>query len=267
MTAGLRRSLQHAVAVVRGDAWRTCATCGQGFSGREEPATTHLETIPGGEDDPRLLCPACIDAGVGCQAHAAAGQGWMHKGCEVAPPVEQWPTDDTDAAPGRSGPYYFDPPTIPNVLAIADPRPAVAEVSVPNFRVLGDQRDDPEAFIPDSSGRGAEIIRKMFNPTPEELAERRTRAEEREAREEIERQLVLARHADLLATIPDIPQNSVVRALIRDHAPKLNGEKRLECRGCAQVDGCDEDGCDALYWPTAPCPTWTTIESLHRSTT
>ncbi|WP_409186454.1 hypothetical protein F9C11_20385 [Amycolatopsis sp. VS8301801F10] len=262
--ASMRRSLRRAVAVARGDAWRTCAACGNGFSGRQEPTTNHLETIAGGEDDPRLLCPGCIDAGVGCRAHAAAGMGWDHKRCEFAPPTELWPTDDSDAAPGRSGPYYLDPPTIPIL-------PVVPVVPIPEgVHVLGDQRDEPEAFIPilDSSGRGAEIMRKLFEPpTPEEVAERRTRAEEREAREALARQLVLDRHADLLATIPDVPQNSVIRALIRDHAPKLNGENRLECRGCEQVNGYDEDGCDALYWPSAPCPTWTTIERLHGSTT
>ncbi|UKD55119.1 hypothetical protein L3Q65_45955 [Amycolatopsis sp. FU40] len=245
--AGLRRSLAHAVAVVRGDAWRTCATCGTGFSGRAEPTTTHLETIPGGEDDPRLLCPGCIDAGVGCRAHAAAGQGWMHKGCEVAPPTELWPTDDTDAAPGRSGPYYLDPPTIPNI-------PAVPKVPFsPGGFVAG-----PRLPV------GPEVVVLLETPRP---AERRTRAEEREAREAVERQLVLDRHADLLATIPDIPQNSVLRALIRDHAPKLNGANRLECRGCARVEGWVGEGEYEPYWPDAPCPTWSTIERLHGSTT
>ncbi|MEV6897485.1 hypothetical protein [Amycolatopsis sp. NPDC051372] len=277
IAADLRRSWSHAVAVALGHAWRTCAGCGRGFSDRENPTTGHIETIPGGEDDNRLLCPTCTDAGVGCRAH---GGVWWHEGCEYVSDAEVWPADDADEEPHRSGPYRMtDAPTNPNLRAVVSAALVSAEAAdwsalreyssqivppVPSFRVVSDRPGrGPDVFIPMRS-RDFEVLRRVLDPSPEEVAETRTRAQEREARRADERQAVLDRHRDVLAAIPDVDQNVLIRDLLRAHAPVLGGAGELECRGCAQVPGWDsEDGEYEARWPEAPCPTWTTITRLH----
>ncbi|WP_432846009.1 hypothetical protein ACQPXB_36050 [Amycolatopsis sp. CA-161197] len=253
MTAiDFRRSCSRALAVLLGHAWRTCAACGRGYSDRDKATTEHIETIPGGEDDRRLLCPSCTDAGVGCRAHGGA---WVHDGCEHVSDAEVWPADDTDEEPGRSGPYRMtDAPTNPNMPTV---------VSFGGLVAAG--RDEPELYIPlSSSVRSRELLRQLIAPTVVEIADRRTRAEEREANRASEREAVLDRHRDVLAAIPDTDQNAVIRDLLRAHAPVLGGAGELECRGCAQVPGWDsEDDEYEARWPEAPCPTWTTITRLH----
>lgn len=238
MTAGVRlgRAVAHGVAVLLGEPWRACAECGDSFGGQEKPATEHLETIPGGEDDHRLLCPRCVDAGVGCRAHAAdVERPYHHDGCEFVP-EEIWPDEDTDAGDHRSGPYVLD-------LAAGrkpSPYPRKEEVQ-PIITIL---------------------------PEPAVVAKLQGRAVQRRIRLLGENSRLLSQHRDLLASIPDVDSNATLRQLLGEHAPVVdpNDELRLMCRGCPPAAPTDEESLLEARLADAPCPTWSTIHKLSRRT-
>lgn len=271
MTAAARlsRALVHGWAVLLGYPWRQCAACGGWFGGQEQPATEHLETIPGGEDDHRLLCPACIDAGVGCRAHAVTERPFHHDGCEFVPD-EIWPTEDTDEGAHRSGPYrLMEAPTEPKLIVVHRVAESAAAAKFEetkqamgrHWRTVGDDLGEPELFVPLASGARARELVEAAVKGVEMTEEQRTRAEERKAREAAEQQSILDKHAELMTAIPDVDQNSVIRQIARDHAPKLSESGRLECRGCAQIEDWNGDGEFDPYWPDAPCPAWSTIRA------
>jgi hypothetical protein len=231
VTAGVRlgRAVAHGWAVLLGYPWRECAACGHWFGGQEKPATEHLETIPGGEDDHRLLCPSCVDAGVGCRAHATSQRPFHHDGCEHVPD-EIWPTDDTDTVPGWSGPYLMTT----TGERTPSPRP----------------REEP--------------VRTIITVLPEPAVVRKlaSRAAQRRIRAAGERVRVLAAHRDLLAAIPDIDNNSALIALLREHAPVFaESEDRLVCHGCAPSEPLTDDKEYPVRAADGPCPTWSTIHA------
>jgi hypothetical protein len=231
-----RRRWAHLCAVVFGYSWRECANpgCGQWFGSHEKPNTEHLETIPGGEDDPRILCPRCVDAGIGCRAHAAdPDRPYHHDGCEFVPD-EIWTDDDSDVAPGRSGPYLLGDPAGRR----PSPHPREDEVQ-PIITVL---------------------------PEPAVVARLQGRAVQRRIRQHGENSRLLARHRELLASIPDTEENATVRQLLVEHAPTTdsNDELRLMCRGCPPAVPTDDVSLLEARLADAPCPTWSTIARLNR---
>lgn len=233
MTAGVRlgRAVAHGWAVLLGYPWRECAACGQWFGGQETPATEHLETIPGGEDDHRLLCPSCVDAGVGCRAHATSERPFHHDGCEHVDD-EIWPTDDTDTVPGRSGPYLM----VMTRDRAPSPWPRPKEEPVqPIITVL---------------------------PEPAVVEKLASRATQRRIRAAGERARMLAAHRDMLASIPDVDNNAALLELLREHAPVfVEVEDRLVCRGCAPSEPLTEDKEYPVRAADGPCPTWSTIHA------
>ncbi|WP_410633335.1 hypothetical protein [Amycolatopsis sp. cmx-4-83] len=240
MTAGVRlgRAIAHGWAVLLGYPWRQCAACGNSFGGQEQPRTEHLETIPGGEDDHRLLCPTCVDDGVGCRAHADTERPLHHDGCEHVPD-EIWPADDTDTVPGRSGPYLMV--MSPHEKPTPYPRPRKETLKPMEIRLL------PEpAVVEKLAGRAAQ---------------RRIRAAGERAR-------VLAAHRDMLAGIPDVDNNAALLELLRDHAPVIvESEDRLVCRGCQPSEPLTEDKVDPVRLADGPCPTWSTIRAHYEKRT
>jgi hypothetical protein len=88
----------------RGDyAWVECPTCREPFGLQERAATDHhYEYLPGGEDEQRMICPSCTDAGAGCQAHVLEGR--THPWCELVDVDAIWPAQD--------GQLPVDPPTV-----------------------------------------------------------------------------------------------------------------------------------------------------------
>lgn len=242
MTAGVRigRAVAHGLAVILGEPWRSCAECGNWFGGQEKPRTEHLETIPGGEDDHRLLCSPCIDSGVGCRAHATTERPFHHDGCEHVPD-EVWPDDDTDTVPGRSGPYLM--------VASARERPT------PYPR----NREEP-----------LQPMDIRILPEPAVVEKPASRSALRRIRAAGERARVLAAHRDMLAGIPDIDNNAALLELLRDHGPVfVEAEDRLVCKGCAPSEPYT-DPSESTYPVRAadgPCPTWTTIHAHHEKRT
>lgn len=239
MTAGVRlgRAVAHGWAVLLGFPWRECAACGQWFGGQEKSRTEHLETIPGGEDDHRLLCPPCVDAGVGCQAHAVAERPFHHDGCEHVPD-EIWPADDTDTVPGRSGPYLM-------VMT----------------------RDRPSPW-PRPRKEPAQPMEIRLLPEPAVVAKLSGRAAQRRIRAVGERTRIVAAHRDMLAAIPDVDNNAALLDLLREHAPVfVEAEDRLVCRGCAPSEPLTEDKEYPARAAEGPCPTWTTIHAHHEKRT
>lgn len=241
MTTSVRlgRAVAHGWAVLLGYPWRPCANCGTWFGGQEQPRTEHLETIPGGEDDHRLLCPTCVDDGVGCRAHATSERPFHHDGCEHVPD-EIWPADDTDTVPGRSGPY---------LMAAA-------------FRDHASQyprlREEP--------------IRPMeirLLPEPPIVAKLASRSAQRRIRAAGERTRILAAHRNMLTAIPDVDNNGVLRQLLVDHAPTVDPSEpdRLVCRGCAPSEPLTEDSTYPVRAADGPCPTWSTIHAHHEKRT
>jgi hypothetical protein len=238
VTAGVRlgRAVAHGWAVLLGYPWRQCASvnCGRWFGGQEQPITEHLETIPGGEDDPRLLCPGCIDAGVGCRAHAVAEIPYHHDGCEHVP-EEIWPDDDTDTVPGRSGPY----------LMVMTP----------------DRRPSP---WPRLSKEPAQPMEIRLLPEPAVVEKLASRAAQRRIRAVGERARILAAHKDMLAGIPDADSNAPLRTLLVEHVPVfVEAEDRLVCRGCAPSEPLTEDKEYPVRLADGPCPTWSTIHAHY----
>lgn len=227
----LQRATEHVWAVLLGYAWRQCASCGQWWGDQRQPTTDHFASIPGGEDDHRLICPACTDAGVGCKAHA---ETWHHDDCEFVDDAELWPTDDTDDDTGRSGPYLL-------------PADGVKPSPYP--------RKEPVQPI------------KAKLPEPKAVTQLNSRAAQRRIREAGERARVLAAHRDMLASIPDIDNNDALRTLLSEHAPVfVEAEDRLVCKGCAPAEPYtpqSEENYPARQ-ANAPCPTWSTIYRLHR---
>lgn len=233
MTAGVRfgRAVAHGWAVLLGYPWRQCAACGQWFGGQEQSTTEHLETIPGGEDDHRLLCPACIDDGVGCRAHAHSDRPFHHDGCEHVDDGEIWPADDTDTLPGRSGPY----------LMVMSPRVRLA----PYPRLLKDNVK-PINLLPEPA-----VVEKLAS-----------RAVQRRIRAAGERARILASHNDMLSAIPDVDNNAALRQLVVDHEPVLvASEDRLVCKGCAPSEPLTEESVYPVRLADGPCPTWSTIHA------
>ncbi len=239
MTAGIRfgRAVAHGWAVLLGYPWRQCAACGKWFGGQEQPRTEHLETIPGGEDDHRLLCPSCVDSGVGCRAHAVTDRPFHHEGCEYVDDDEIWPADDTDTVPGRSGPY----------LLVASGR---------------DRTPSPCPRTREEPIRPMEI---RLLPEPAVVAKLATRSAQRRIRAVGERIRTLAAHKDMLAGIPDVDSNAALLALLREHAPVfVEAEGRLVCRGCAPSEPLTEDSSYPVRLADGPCPTWSTIRAHFR---
>jgi hypothetical protein len=240
VTAGFRlgRAVAHGWAVFLGESWRECVECGQWFGGQEKPRTEHLETIPGGEDDHRLLCPRCTDAGVGCRAHAADPERpYHHDGCEHVP-EETWPDDDTDTLPGRSGPYLMTT----TGERKPSPRP----------------REEPVQPI---------II---THPEPAVVEKLASRAAQRRIRAAGERARILVAHKEMLAAIPDVESNAALRDLLRDHAPVfVEVEDRLVCRGCQASEPFTAQSEDEYPVRAAngPCPTWLTIHGHYEKRT
>lgn len=236
MTAGVRlgRAVAHGWAVLLGYPWRQCAACGNSFGGQEQPTTEHLETIPGGEDDHLLLCPRCIDDGVGCRAHAVTERPYHHDGCEhVADEV--WPADDTDTLPGRSGPYLM---AMGGRDRLPTPyrRPWEEPVQTMEIRLL------PEPAV----------VEKLAG-----------RAAQRRIREASERARTVSAHRDMLAAIPDVDNNAALLELLRDHAPVVDPEcpDRLMCKGCAPSEPLTAEKEFPVRFVDAPCPTWSTIHA------
>lgn len=240
MTAGVRfgRAVAHGWAVLLGYPWRQCAACSSWFGGQEQSHSEHLETIPGGEDDHRLLCPHCIDDGVGCRAHAHTDRPFHHQGCEHVPDGEIWPADDTDTVPGRSGPYLM---VMTRYRPSPWPRPRKEPAQPMEIRLL------PEpAVVAKLTGRGAQ---------------RRIRAVGERAR-------ILMAHRDMLAAIPDVDSNSALLELLREHAPVfVEGEGRLVCRGCAPSEPLTEEKVYPVRLADGPCPTWSTIHAHFEKST
>ncbi|MEU7787698.1 hypothetical protein [Amycolatopsis sp. NPDC049159] len=234
MTAGVRlgRAVAHGWAVLLGYPWRQCAACGNSFGGQEQPTTEHLETIPGGEDDHRLLCPSCVDSGVGCRAHATSERPFHHDGCEHVPD-EVWPADDTDTVPGRSGPYLM-------VMS----------------------RERPPSPFPRTDSK--ETVNPIITVLPEPAVVEKLagRAAQRRIRAVGERSRILAAHKDMLATVPDVDNNAALLDLLREHAPVfVEAEDRLVCRGCAPSEPLTEDKEYPVRLADGPCPTWSTIHA------
>jgi hypothetical protein len=237
VTAGVRisRAVAHGWAVLLGYPWRQCANhdCQQWFGGQEEPRTEHLETIPGGEDDHRLLCPPCIDAGVGCRAHAVTDRPFHHEGCEHVDD-EVWPADDTDTVPGRSGPYLL--------VASGHDR-----IPTPYRR----PREEP-----------VQPIEVRLLPEPAVVEKLASRAAQRRIRAAGERVRILTAHKDMLAAIPDVDNNAALRQLVVDHEPVfVQSEDRLVCKGCAPSEPLTEDKVYPVRLANGPCPTWSTIHA------
>jgi hypothetical protein len=240
VTAGVRfgRAVAHGWAVLLGYPWRQCAACNGWFGGQEQSHSEHLETIPGGEDDHRLLCPHCIDDGVGCRAHANTDRPFHHQGCEHVPDGEVWPADDTDTVPGRSGPYLM---VMTRDRPSPWPRPRKEPAQPMEIRLL------PEpAVVAKLAGRGAQ---------------RRIRAVGERAR-------ILMAHLDMVAAIPDVDSNAALLELLREHAPVfVEGEGRLACRGCAPSEPLTEEKVYPVRLADGPCPTWSTIHAHFEKST
>jgi hypothetical protein len=231
------------LAVLLGEPWRACAACGSWFGGHEKPRTEHLETIPGGEDDHRLLCPSCVDSGVGCRAHAVTERPFHHDGCEYVTD-EVWPADDTDTVPGRSGPYLL--------VASGRERPPLLPLLCPRTR--------------------EEPIRPMeirLLPEPAVVEKLATRAAQRRIRAAGERARTLAAHRDMMAAIPEADSNAALLALLREHAPVVDPDSpdRLMCKGCQPSEPFTAEGSYPARFVDAPCPTWTTIHAHFETRT
>lgn len=215
-------------AWLAGYRWGPCPNCGVPFGLQEQAGTGHIETVPGGEDEPRILCPVCIDAGVGCSAHRGIHR---HTDCDVV----KWPTEDDEM------------PAVP-----ADLRQGK------HWRVIGDRSAMSEFFLAGSTSLREVAFRSaLIIPTEEEAAAREARAGERATQEAAERALAIARHADLMSTVVD----PVVQELLGEHEPRAveyGSGVHLECHGCVPLP--DDEG--DLWYPDFPCPTWKTINNL-----
>lgn len=235
MTAGARlsRAVAHAWAATCGYSWSPCPACGQPFGGHEHSSSNHFDTIPGGEDDPCIICPSCTEAGVGCRAQANAPRPYHHNDCEFV--NEIWPGDADDTVPGRSGPY----------LLAAAVRPA----PTPYLRT-----DEPPPVQPI----------KTVTAVPATTQAANTRAVRRRTRAAAERAQTITRHRELMRAVPDIDHNRAIRQLLSEHAPVQDPHDpdRLMCTGCAPSE---PDTAESEYDARAaagPCPTWVTIYRL-----
>lgn len=229
--ARLQQAAEHGWAVLFGYAWRNCAHCGRWWGDQHQPTTDHFETIPGGEDDNHLICPACTDAGVGCEAHAGT---WHHDDCEYVED-EVWPDLDESNGDHREGPYLL-----------------------------------PADGVKPSPHPRKELVRpiEVKLPEPKAVAQLNSRAAQRRIREAGQRARVIAAHRDLIAAIPDVDSNATLRQLLEEHKPTLDpaDPDRLMCKGCAPAEPYtpqSEENYPARA-ADAPCPTWSTIFRLHR---
>jgi len=87
------RGLAWRYARLLGYFWLPCQVCRQEFGGHEwRKVNGHVSTIPDGNQSVPIsratgICPECTAAGVGCLAHAAAGNT-AHPGCAAVTQVK-----------------------------------------------------------------------------------------------------------------------------------------------------------------------------------
>jgi hypothetical protein len=223
--------------------WVPCPGCGEPFGGQEVDDTHHFASIPGGEDDHRLICPSCTNSGVGCRAHAGT---WIHDGgCDFVENVPLWAPQDGELPADEPPTETFEPVEPPHT-------PAHQQTSVyldANHTALDAVR--------------ANQILNPQQPAPEENEDPVGRQAERLARMAEGLAAAQEHHNDLIAEIG----GEDGRRFLDEHGPApWDGD--LVCLGCGPQSALDElEREPIVFYRPYPCPVTVLAEHLQRRDT